>query len=329
MRPIIFYISGHGYGHAVRTGEVIRALQRLRPSRRIIVRTRASQRMLPERVEYSRSDFEPGVVEREAGLVIDEEATLTEVKNFVSQWSDALERESAYVREVVPQLIIADIPAIAGDVARASGIPCIGISNFTWDWIFEPYASDWLEPFERGTPECVHCCDCRFISPRGSTHCEHSGCAFDCAVYKGIVGPAQVGEDTSSARLTRANLEEALAEASRNASDFEFVRLTESMSYVDALASCDLVIAKLGFSMLAECIAAGKRLLYPPRENFREEVLLQEHAGRHVPALPIPLHHFREGKWESYLRALVAMPEVTSDIRTDGARVCAEFIASV
>src|SRR6476620_6801396 len=105
MRPIIFYISGHGYGHAVRTGEVIRELQRLQPSRRIIVRTRASQRMLPERVEYSRSDFEPGVVEREAGLVIDEEATLTEVKKFVRQWSDALERESAYVREVVPQLI--------------------------------------------------------------------------------------------------------------------------------------------------------------------------------------------------------------------------------
>src|SRR5205085_5652437 len=113
--------------------------------------------------------------------------------------------------------------------------------------------------------------------------------------------------------------DEALAEASRNASEFEFVRLTESMSYVDTLASCDLVIAKLGFSMLAECIAAGKRLLYPPRENFREETILQEHVHQHLVAESIPLSHFYAGEWGDHLRMICDRPPVVSSIRTDGA----------
>ena len=37
---------------------------------------------------------------------------------------------------------MADIPFLAGDIAAAAGIPIIAITNFTWDWIYEPYFND-------------------------------------------------------------------------------------------------------------------------------------------------------------------------------------------
>ena len=38
---IVFYISGHGFGHAVRSVELIKALVAARPDARIVVKTSA------------------------------------------------------------------------------------------------------------------------------------------------------------------------------------------------------------------------------------------------------------------------------------------------
>ena len=62
--------------------------------------------------------------------------------------------------------------------------------------------------------------------------------------------------------------------------------------------------------MLAECIAAGKRLLYPPRENFREETILQQHVHQHVVAEAIPLGDFYRGDWGPYLKTVCDKPAV-------------------
>ena len=43
--------------------------------------------------------------------------------------------ETDFVRREQVRLIVADIPFLAGDIAARTGILCIGISNFTWDWI--------------------------------------------------------------------------------------------------------------------------------------------------------------------------------------------------
>jgi hypothetical protein len=120
----------------------------------------------------------------------------------------------------------------------------------------------------------------------------------------------------------------ALAAAAKSAPEYEFVTVRPGQNFTEVLASCDLAIAKLGFSMLAECIANGKPLLYPPREHFREEEILQRHAGDHTPALAIPLQDFYAGNWGDYLRTLSGLPPASSRIRTDGADFCARFIVS-
>src|SRR6478609_4988381 len=106
MRSILFYISGHGYGHVVRTGEVIRALQQIRPGWRISARTQAPRHMLPDGVDVSAGEFESGVIEREAGVVMDEQATLERLKNLVARWDSLLAKEASLARDQRVDLIV-------------------------------------------------------------------------------------------------------------------------------------------------------------------------------------------------------------------------------
>ena len=325
MRTVLFYVSGHGYGHAVRISEVMRALARIRPEWRILVRTQAPRDMFPDFAEVTASDCESGIVEREAGIVVDEEATKARLDALLDNWKTIVAREAAFARVENVDLIVADIPPIAGDIARAVGVPCVGISNFTWDWIYEPYQprslariedayakfsvllqlpfsqTERLEPFARVIEAPLIARKSAKVFPLGDRK----------RVFLG--SRAQVSPDT-------------LERAAQDSPDFEFVTPQAGQNFTDILASCDLVLAKLGFSMVAESIAARKPILYPPRANFREELILQLELPRHLPALPIPINDFYSGIWRAHLQRLTVLPPVSSSLRTDGAEFCAEFI---
>jgi hypothetical protein len=324
---IVFYISGHGFGHAVRMGEVMRALHSMRPGWRLLARTQAPRSMLPEFIEYESIEIDSGVVEREAGVIVDEAATTHRLRSFLERWDEIVAAETAFVRDQRVRLIVADIPPIAGDIAHASGVPCVAITNFTWDWIHEPYARAYLGPLEAAYSRIGTLLRLPFAQ---SSRLEGFRSIIDVPLIARTSTAAPVPHSKRRALLgSRAQVSaEALALASASAPQFEFVVPAPHDNFPDVLASCDVVIAKLGFSMVAECIAARKPLLYPPRQGFREESLLQHNLARHIPALAIPLPDFYGGHWAPYLQELSALPAVTSSLRTDGAAVCAGFLAS-
>ena len=49
--PIVFYVSGHGFGHTSRTTEVIHAVLRVVPQAPIIVKTSAPRRLFERTLE--------------------------------------------------------------------------------------------------------------------------------------------------------------------------------------------------------------------------------------------------------------------------------------
>ncbi len=325
MRSILFYISGHGYGHVVRMAEVIREIQRIRPDWRILARTQAAPHMLPPGVNVSAGDFESGVIEREAGVIMDERATLERLRQFVARWNAVSNEEVRFAESQRPDLIVADIPAMAGDVAAALGIPCIAIANFTWDWIYEPYAQDYLGHLEQGYSRMSELLRLPFYQSE----------RLD--VFPKIVDAPSIARK-ARVNVTRGNRvllgsraqvsAEAFAKAVAQAPEYEFVTPGLGERFTDVLGTCDLVIAKLGFSMLAECIANGKPLLYPPREGFREESILQRHVKEHIPALPIPLQDFYSGNWCEYLSDLRGIPQISTDLPVNGAEFCAKYVVS-
>lgn len=146
---IVFYISGHGFGHASRSIEVINAILAKRPETRIGVRTSAPRWLfdltVKGKVTYSTLECDTGVVQLDS-LSLDEADTIRRASAFHSDLVTRAASETRILRELGAGLIIGDIPPLAFAVGAAAGISSIGLGNFTWDWIYADYPRVRLAP---------------------------------------------------------------------------------------------------------------------------------------------------------------------------------------
>lgn len=145
---IVFYISGHGFGHASRDVEVLNALGRLAPDVPVAVRTAAPRWLfdltLTRPVAFHSHDCDTGIVQLDS-LSLDEAATVRQAIEFHSTLEARAAAESAWLRSNDVRLVIADIPPLGCAAAQAAGVPVIALGNFTWDWIYEGYRA-WMPP---------------------------------------------------------------------------------------------------------------------------------------------------------------------------------------
>ena len=146
---IVFYVSGHGFGHASRTIEVINAVLARRPEARIGVRTSAPRWLfdltVKGKIAFSTLECDTGVVQIDA-LTLDEADTIRRTAAFHSDLVTRAASETRVLRELGAGLIVGDIPPLAFAVSAAAGIPSIGLGNFTWDWIYADYPRVRLAP---------------------------------------------------------------------------------------------------------------------------------------------------------------------------------------
>lgn len=146
---IVFYISGHGFGHASRSIEVINAILARRPETRIGVRTSAPRWLfdltVKGKVSFSRLECDTGVVQIDA-LTLDEADSIRRAVSFHSDLVTRAASETRVLREIGAGLIVGDIPPLAFAVGASAGIPSIGVGNFTWDWIYADYPRVRLAP---------------------------------------------------------------------------------------------------------------------------------------------------------------------------------------
>ena len=146
---IVFYVSGHGFGHAVRSIAVINAVLARRPETRVGVRTSAPRWLfdltVKGKVAFSTLECDTGVVQIDA-LNLDEADTIRRAAAFHSDLVTRAASETRALRELGAGLIVGDIPPLAFAVGAAAGIPSIGIGNFTWDWIYSEYPRVRLAP---------------------------------------------------------------------------------------------------------------------------------------------------------------------------------------
>jgi len=153
MRPVVWYISGHGFGHASRQIEIINAVRARRPGLPIVVRTGASPWIfdltLRSPVEVQHVECDTGVAQIDS-LRLDEAETLRRAGEFYANFGRRVADEAVFLRDAGASLVVADIPPLAIAAAREAGVPSVAIGNFTWDWIYEAY-----EPERAGLPHLV------------------------------------------------------------------------------------------------------------------------------------------------------------------------------
>ncbi len=153
MQPIVWYVSGHGFGHASRDIEIINALRERCPGLPVVVRTGAKRWIfdltLKQPVDFQPVECDTGVVQIDS-LRLDEEATVRQAASFYEGFDSKVAAERDLLRSLRPALLIGDVPPLAFAAARAAGIPSVAVANFTWDWIYEG-----SEPERVGAPGLV------------------------------------------------------------------------------------------------------------------------------------------------------------------------------
>jgi hypothetical protein len=323
LPPVLFYVSGHGYGHATRMAEVLRAGA---PHWSAIVRTTAPARLFPGS-PVERATIDAAVAESPDTLRIDPGATRRNWTAFLDQRAAIIDREVSYVRRSGVRVIVADIPLVAGEIADAAGVPCVGISNFTWSWILEPHAPDLVPAIDAAYARFHEYWRLPFHHPDDRS-------TFPSVVETPLIAPALPPRHRIDDRPTilvgfRGALPEtALQRAIAESPDLRFLTL-EDGDFAWLAAASDVILAKLGYGLAATCSAHKIRLLHAPREGFREDEITSVEVGRYTALRPIPLDDLETGNWRPHLDRLLADPIPAATIPDDGATVCAERIRSL
>ena len=118
---IWFYISGHGFGHAIRQIEIIKALSARDPSLTIVVRT-AAPRWLFDRAlpgcTIVPGEVDTGVVQLDS-LRLDESETIARAAAFYDEIGHRAEEEAALLRRHGASLVVTDAAPLACLLPRA------------------------------------------------------------------------------------------------------------------------------------------------------------------------------------------------------------------
>lgn len=138
---VVFFISGHGFGHASRVVEIINALGRIAgPDLNVIIRSAVPHSLLARtlRVPF---ELRPGICDtgivQPNSVTQDDQATLSAARDFYGNFDDRVHDETAQLAKDDPNVIVCDIAPLGLAVAAELGVPSIFIGNFTWDWIYE------------------------------------------------------------------------------------------------------------------------------------------------------------------------------------------------
>lgn len=366
MRPVVYYISGHGFGHASRSIEVLNALGAQRPGQPLHLRTAAPRWMfdLTMRVPFSYHAMEtdPGVVQHDS-LSLDEAATVRRAAAYARDLPEATAREAAALRDLDAAFVIADIPPLGLEAARLAGVPAAAIGNFTWDWIFRAYdgageAADAIGaayshtsrafrlPMHGGFATFPEVVDVPFIARRARHAPAETrarlGLPDGRLALASFGGYGVSGVDLEALSRTdgwtilvsasvpfgpsRQPLAESAARGALHPLD-EPAMYARGLRYEDVVAAVDVVVTKPGYGIISECVANDTALVYTDRGHFIEYDVLVAAMPRYVRSRYLAQAELLAGRWQSALDAVLAQPVPPERPPVDGAQIIACWIA--
>jgi UDP:flavonoid glycosyltransferase YjiC (YdhE family) len=338
---IVFYISGHGFGHASRSIELMRALVRRQPDLHVIVKTTAPEWLFARvpGVSYERFDADVGMAQIDS-LTIDFSQTIAKARRFYRDFDDRASREAAWLRQSGARLVLSDIPPLAHAAAARAAVPSIAISNFTWDWIYDD-----VEHFERDAPGVIQAIRNAYRTcTRALRLPMHGGFA---SMPDVVDIPLVARRSTSSREATRKAMGVpddrllALCSFSGYGLDVPFEQIARDqdltvlspsaaiappLEYQDLVAAADVVISKPGYGIVSECVANGTPLLYTSRGRFAEYDVFVAEMPRVLRCRFMPQDDLRSGRWRPHIEAVLAQPPPPERARIDGAEVAADLL---
>jgi L-arabinokinase len=398
LPTIAFYISGHGFGHASREIEIINALFARRIDLRIIVRTSAAKWLFEKTVMaglkpgptslnpgpsqqredhidnvgpgVSRTIFEFHPLEVDTGMVqidslhLDTAGSVRRARDFMQDFDARVAAEARFLRDERVTLVVADIPPLGLAAAHRAGVPGVGLSNFTWDWIYSAYpgtgsivsaigqayakADVALRlPMHGGFATFPRVIDLPFVARRSTRDPQETrgrlGLPRDERLVLVSFGGYGLERLDREALARLESLEGYVAMVSPGPaaalpSDWPAARLggllpfdesrmyAAGIRYEDLVRSVDVVISKPGYGIISECVANDTALLYTSRGAFIEYDVFVAEMPRVLRAGFIDHDDLFAGRWAAALDAVLAQPAPPEQPAVDGAEVAAALL---
>jgi len=350
---VAYYITGHGYGHAIRSATIA---NKIAESTNVIFRTSVPchffEREMHRNYVVAPARFDCGCLQTNSVSVSIKE-TLNEYRVLAHKNRELLHSEVCWCRENGVTLIVSDITPFAFEVANAASIPSIAITNFTWYDIYHDYLNEVPEflPFleeiksqycmadislslspalpmeyfstQKSMPlvgRCGNSCRQDILKQYGA----QNSTAKIALIYVGDFG--MEGADWQKLALFKDWLFLGINDlpgAPTNYCKIDFSRIP----YPDLIASADCVISKLGYGVVSECMINATALIYLPRSRFVEYPVLEDAVKKWGGGVALSEEEFISINWHAALNRAVTIVNLQPPA-SDGAQQCAQAIES-
>jgi L-arabinokinase len=351
---VVFYVSGHGFGHASRQVEVINALAAARPDLSIVLRTAVSPTLLTRTLRAPVIRLEgacdAGVVQRDS-VTHDDEATVREARAFQETFARRTDEELARLAAFDIRTIVGDIPPLAFDVAARLGVPSVAIANFTWDWIYEWYpealgqAPGLVRDMRRAYRQASHALELPLSGgfdifrrvtriPFIARHSVYSRPEARRRLSLDPIRPVALLSFGGYGlhRLDLATLDcldewtilltdqitNPGSHAPHQVRYFPETAFGSDLRYEDLVAAADVVVTKPGYGIISECVAHETAMLYTSRGHFREYDVMVQELPEILRCRFIPQDDLFAGRWSDALTRLMQQPAPARRVATDG-----------
>jgi L-arabinokinase len=290
--------------------------------------------------------LDSGAIQAHA-LKVDPVQTLEHYATIHEKRSELIESEVIFLGSRSFDLIIVDATPIACAAGYRAGVKVLLLSNFSWDFcyrgMFDEIKSSFDDPTSlRYTAMIEQCaadyCNCDIYlqlpgkaalppnfdeskvkeGPLLSRHAKLSrdevrkAHNLDSSVKLLLVG---FGGHSSAWDLHESALPEGWKCLVLGAEDGQlpysnrFIPIDFNCYVPDLIAASDVMLGKLGYGLVSECLTADVPLIYVPRSSWPEEACLEDYLLSHQGGLKMPAEAFFSGDWSDYLTRALALKE--------------------
>ncbi|MGH7873077.1 MAG: glycosyltransferase family protein [Candidatus Binatia bacterium] len=353
MGAILYYITGHGYGHAVRSNQVILALHEARPHVKIHVRTTAPEWLFgrqPGAICYSPQAIDVGIIQNDS-LEMNFGKTIEDCQQFYAGAHELVKQEASFISKNDIKVIVGDIPPLAFEIAAYAVLPSVAISNFSWDEIYRAYIGSYA--------------DFAAIVDQITTYYQKTTLALtlpyscDMTVFPNqreipwVTRTSGLTKDQSRAKFGLPHnariillsfgghgLDRLPWDRLKQLGDFYFVATGESglaqgnlrilsgtqSHYEDLVRAVDAIVTKPGYGIVADALAHKIPMLYTDRGEFPEYPRLVKALRECATAKYIAQAELLAGNIAAHLNHLLSKPQTWVPVDLDGATVAAKAV---
>ncbi len=354
MPHVAIYITGHGFGHAKRMAVLASALAEQVSDLRLTIISTVPEWLLrlnlgvPFQLRVRALDV--GVIQLDS-IRLDAAGTLSAYARLLQGQPAIVEEEAEILQRDRVDLVVGDIPPATFLVAQRAGLPGIGISNFTWDWIY----ADYIRAMPQYTPilEAIRDAyaradlllrlpfhgpcdafkvirDIPLIAPCTRLSREEVRQKLGLAESRPVILLSFGGFEIQGIDFDRV---EALDDycfltTQRPSRPVRNVRLVtlDGLRYEDVVSQADAVITKPGYGIVSECLVHHVPVLYTSRGEFAEYRPLVVGLKRFGVSGFIGNHDLLAGNWRDSLEALLRRSAAWPEVPANGAEVAAGIL---